>query len=152
MDDAFDLERRRLVGVNVIAIAAMALHDADHVRQAIKMHDPMPVRVVVLLLLAYVPLGLSIRWARRGEVERASAATLAVVVLVMPLLTFAHLVGFDHVWQPLATLFGMWGQSYFAMHVDSLSWTALVVLAIAYTWLGLQVTAILLAQRPTRAG
>lgn len=126
MEAAASLQQEREVYLNVIAIVAMALHDA------------MPVHVAVLLLLAYVPLGLSIHWARRGEIKRACIATLGVVALVMSLLTFAHLVGFDHVWQPLADLFDMWGQSYFAMHVDSLSWTALVVLGVAYLWVLVQ--------------
>ena len=46
---------RKMVWINIIAIVSMAIHDADHVRQAIDMNYAIPVHVAALLLSAYIP-------------------------------------------------------------------------------------------------
>jgi hypothetical protein len=48
--------QRKMVWINVIAIVTMAIHDADHVRQAVNMNYTIPVHVAALLLSAYIPL------------------------------------------------------------------------------------------------
>jgi hypothetical protein len=45
-----------MVWINVIAIVTMAIHDADHVRQAVNMNYTIPVHVAALLLSADIPL------------------------------------------------------------------------------------------------
>lgn len=125
----------RMVTINVAAIVAMAIHDADHVRQAIDMHYHMPAHVTAILLSAYLPLFASILWARTGRLRWATAATAIVTSGVLTLLSFVHLVGVQQVWAPLGDVFGMWGMSYWQMNVDTISWAAFAFLTVSYAWL-----------------
>jgi hypothetical protein len=127
--------KRKIVLINVVAIVSMAIHDADHVRQARDMHYTMPIQVAVLLLSAYIPLFASIWWATHRRLLWATSATAVVTGGVLLLLSFVHLVGVEKVWEPLGDVFGMWGASYWDMRVDALSWIAFVLLAASYLWL-----------------
>jgi hypothetical protein len=49
-----------MVWINIIAIVSMAIHDADHIRQAIDIDYTIPVHVAAMLLSAYIPLFASI--------------------------------------------------------------------------------------------
>jgi len=124
-----------MVWINVIAIVSMAIHDADHVRQAIHMHYTIPIHVAAMLLSAYIPLFASIWWAAHRRLLWATTATAVVTGGVLLLLSFVHLVGVEHIWEPLGALFGMWGASYWKMGVDTVSWIAFVLLAVSYAWL-----------------
>jgi len=116
---------RKMVWINVIAIVSMAIHDADHVRQAIHMHYTIPIHVAAMLLSAYIPLFASIWWAAHRRLLWATTATAVVTGGVLLLLSFVHLVGVEH----------MWGASYWKMGVDTVSWIAFVLLAVSYAWL-----------------
>ena len=126
---------RRLVVINSAAFVVMAIHDADHVRQAKNMGYHMPVHVAAILLSAYVPLLASIWWACHGHPLRATTATATVTGGVLVLLSVVHLVGVGQIWAPLGEVFGMWGMSYWQMHVDAVSWAAFVLLAASYAGL-----------------
>jgi hypothetical protein len=126
---------RKMVWINIIAIVTMAIHDADHVRQAINMDYTIPVHVAALLLSAYLPLFASIWWATHGRLVWATTATALVTGGVLVLLSFVHLVGVEQIWAPLGDVFGMWGMSYWDMGVDAVSWMAFVLLAASYSWL-----------------
>lgn len=125
----------RMIAINIAAILTMAIHDADHVRQAIDMHYRIPVHVAAILLAAYLPLVASICWARTGHLKWATAATELVIGGVLVLLSFVHLAGVQQVWAPLGDVFGMWGMSYWQMNVDAISWAAFVLLAVSYAGL-----------------
>jgi hypothetical protein len=126
---------RRLVTINIVAIAVMALHDADHVRQATNSGYHVPVHVAAILLSAYVPLIASIWWACHGHLLWATIATSIVTGGVLVLLSVVHLVGVEQLWAPLGDVFGMWGMSYWQMHVDAISWAAFALLALSYAGL-----------------
>ena len=126
---------RKMVWINIIAIVSMAIHDADHVRQAIDMNYAIPVHVAAMLLSAYIPLFASIWWATHRRLLWATTATALVTGRVLLLLSFVHLVGVARIWAPLGDVFGMWGMSYWEMRVDAVSWIAFVLLAVSYSWL-----------------
>ena len=126
---------RKMLWINIIAIVSMAIHDADHVRQAIDTNYIMPIHVAAILLSAYIPLFASIWWATHRRLVWATAATALVTGGVLVLLSFIHLVGVAHIWAPLGDVFGMWGMSYWDMGVDAVSWIAFVLLAVSYSWL-----------------
>jgi len=126
---------RKMVWINIIAIVSMAIHDADHVRQAIDMNYAIPVHVAAMLLSAYIPLFASIWWATHRRLLWATTATALVTGGVLLLLSFVHLVGVAQIWAPLGDVFGMWGMSYWDMRVDGVSWIAFVLLAVSYSWL-----------------
>jgi hypothetical protein len=126
---------RKMVWINIIAIVSMAIHDADHVRQAIDMNYAIPVHVAAILLSAYIPLFASIWWAIHRRLLWATTATALVTGRVLLLLSFVHLVGVVHIWRPLGDVFGMWGASYWDIRVDAVTWIAFVLLAVSYSWL-----------------
>ena len=126
---------RKMVWINIIAIVSMAIHDADHVRQAINTNYIMPIHVAAMLLSAYIPLFASIWWATHRRLLWATTATTLVTGGVLLLLSFVHLVGVARIWAPLGDVFGMWGMSYWEMRVDAVSWIAFVLLAVSYSWL-----------------
>jgi hypothetical protein len=131
-----------MVWINIIAIVSMAIHDADHVRQAMDMNYTIPIHVAALLLSAYIPLFASIWWAAHRRLVWATTATAVVTGGVLLLLSFVHLVGVEHIWEPLGAVFGMWGVSYWKMGVDAVSWIAFVLLAVSYSWLFIATLAI----------
>lgn len=121
-----------MVWINVAAIVSMAIHDADHLRQAVAMHYPIPVHVAAIFLSAYVPLVASIWWAVHGRLRWAITATALVSGGVLVLLSVVHLVGVEQIWRPLGAVFGMWGMSYWDMQVDAVSWAAFALLTVSY--------------------
>jgi hypothetical protein len=126
---------RKMVLINIIAIVSMAIHDADHVRQAIGMNYTISIHVAAVLLSAYIPLFASIWWASHRRPLWATTATALVTGGVLLLLSFVHLIGVEQIWEPLGDVFGMWGVSYWDMGVDAVSWIAFVLLAVSYSWL-----------------
>jgi hypothetical protein len=126
---------RKMLWINIIAIISMAIHDADHVRQAINMNYIMPIHVAAMLLSAYIPLFASIWWATHHRLLWATTATALVTGGVLLILGIVHLVGVAWIWAPLGDMFGMWGMSYWDMRVDGVSWIAFVLLAVSYSWL-----------------
>jgi hypothetical protein len=126
---------RKMVLINIIAIVTMAIHDADHARQAIDMNYTIPIHVAAMLLSAYIPLFASIWWATHRRLSWATTATALVTGGVLLLLSFVHLVGVEQIWAPLGDVFGMWGVSYWDMGVDAMSWIAFVLLAVSFSWL-----------------
>jgi hypothetical protein len=121
--------------VNILAIVSMAIHDGDHIRQAVHMHYAIPPHIAIIFSAAYLPLLASSWWTYKGRLQQATLATSTVLAGVLLLLGFVHLVGLDTVSPTLASVFGMWGMSYPAMGVDTVSWAAFILLAIAYIWL-----------------
>lgn len=130
--------RQAILRSNLAMIAMIAIHDADHVRQASNWCYTITVQLWLVNISVYLPslIALALLWRGRG----AAIATMINGLLVAA--AFAEV----HLWRPSIAVWGLWNDNFFRLGADRISWTilaltvlvgALVTAAGAYA-LGLQ--------------
>jgi hypothetical protein len=112
-------DRRLLIVSNVLMIVTLAVHDLDHLRQAANWNYDIPAYLWALVLLTYVPSGMSLLLALKGS-GYAAYATAAGSMLI------AGEIAKLHLWGTSLEIWGIWNQSFFDLGADAVSWGVLV--------------------------
>jgi hypothetical protein len=112
-------DQRLLIVSNVLMIATLVVHDLDHVRQAANWNYDIPAYLWALVLLTYVPSGVSLLLALKGS-GYAAHATAAGSMLIAFEIAKLHLCGTS------LEIWGVWNRSFFDLGVDAVSWGVLV--------------------------
>jgi len=128
--------RKTIIVANAAMLLMTAIHDADHVRQAITWCYRIPVWLLAVNTVVYVPNGLALFASVRGHRLAPLATTLGALFIAVSFSTL-------HLWKPLIPVWGIWNQSFFALNADQLSWSILALtvvvavgVAIAGGWAG----------------
>jgi hypothetical protein len=124
--------RKTLIVANVAMLLMMAIHDADHIRQAINWCYTIPGWLLAVNTVVYVPNGLALF----ASIRRHRIAPLATTVgSLFIAVSFSTL----HLWKPLIPVWGIWNQSFFKLNADQFSWSILaltVVVAVGVAIVG----------------
>lgn len=128
--------RKTLIFANAAMLLMTAIHDADHVRQAINWCYTIPPWLLALNTVVYAPNGLALLASLRRHRLAPLATSLGSLLIAV---TFSMI----HLWKPLIPVWGIWNQSFFALNADQLSWSILALtvvvavgVAIAGGWAG----------------
>jgi len=128
--------RKTLIVANTAMLLMTAIHDADHVRQAINWCYTIPLWLLAVNTVVYVPNGVALFVSVLGR-RQAPLATIFGALFIA--VSFSML----HLWKPLIPVWGIWNQSFFALNADQLSWSILALtvvvavgVAIAGGWAG----------------
>jgi hypothetical protein len=127
--------RTLLIAANVVMLATIAIHDADHMRQASNWCYTIPRDVALFNVFAYLPNCIALLLSllrQRSAALATSAASLLIAI------EFAKV----HLWRPTFAVWGVWNKSFFELGADARSWTILamtVVVGMATTAAGVSV-------------
>lgn len=134
--------RHALMVVNIIMICSILIHDGDHVRQAFMWSYSIPVSLLVLNLVVYLPTAIAIFLTKT---RRFSATLVTAFGGLNTAIAFAkvHLLG------AASGLWGIWNEPYVDLGVDWLSWVILaevVFIGIAVACAGMYYCGIVVEQ------
>ena len=115
--------RKTIIIANAAMLSMTAIHDADHVRQAINWCYTIPTWLLVMNTLVYVPNGYALLASIRGH-RKAAIATMVGSLLIAVNFPMVHL------WKPLVPVWGIWNQNFFVLNADQLSWTILALTVV----------------------
>ncbi|VDC50517.1 hypothetical protein [Brevundimonas mediterranea] len=115
------LSRKVLIIANVAMIAAITLHDLDHIRQARGWCYTITALLWVINGLVYIP-GI---FALVASVKRARWAPFATAFGALLISTLFAKV---HLWKPFFQVWGVWNRSFLDLGADALSWGILTLL------------------------
>lgn len=115
------LSRKVLVTANIAMIAAITLHDMDHIRQAQNWCYSITPFLWVINVLVYMPALAALIGAWR-RLNWAIFATSGGALLIAALFVKVHL------WQPFFNVWGIWNHSFLELGADALSWGILTLL------------------------
>lgn len=109
--------RQVLLLANLVMLAMIVIHDADHVRQARNWCYTIPTSLWWVNVLVYLPNGLALLLvAARRRISALMTAAAGLFIAI----GFAkvHLWGTSAIW-------GVWRKSFFQLGADDLSWAVL---------------------------
>jgi hypothetical protein len=112
-------ERKILALTNLVMLAVIVVHDADHVRQARNWCYTIPPGLLFVNVLVYLPNGLALLLVAAQQ-RIAALATSATGLFVAFGFAKVHLWGSSAVW-------GLWSNSFFRLGADTLSWIILAL-------------------------
>jgi hypothetical protein len=140
--------RKTIIVANAAMLLMTAIHDADHIRQAINWCYTIPGWLLAVNTVVYVPNGLALFAALRRARIAPIATTLGSLCIAV---SFPML----HLWKPLVPVWGIWNQTFFVLNVDQLSWIILALTvvvavgaAIAGGWAGGRASALVASPAP----
>ena len=110
--------RRAVFWANVVMLAIITIHDADHIRQAKNWCYQIPPSLWFINVAVYVPnlLSLAATWRDWRWAPHATAiSSLAIAIL------FAKV----HLYRPFADVWGIWNRNFFVLGADWISWSIL---------------------------
>ncbi|BDZ29858.1 hypothetical protein RA086_01585 [Lactiplantibacillus sp. WILCCON 0030] len=125
-----------LVITNLAMLEIIAIHDCDHMRQAMGWGYRFTLALLLVNIIVYLPNLISIVLASQGRLSGVLATLVSGPLIAVAFLKL-HLLG---AWLPV---WGSWNQSFFALGVDLLSWWVLAITAIAGVLVGVVATYIL---------
>ncbi len=111
--------RRLLVIANLVMLLTIAIHDADHVRQARNWCYTIPLELWFINVAVYLPNTTALLFAARRSA-------------IAPLMTSGAslFIGFEfakvHLWKPSIAVWGIWNKNFFELGADAISWVVLV--------------------------
>ncbi|MFC0344359.1 hypothetical protein [Epilithonimonas hispanica] len=105
---------------NLIMIAMVVIHDADHIRQAICWNYTIGLEVWIVNIIVYLPSLIALYLLGK---KRRSAVNATMVNGLLVASAFAKV----HLWKPVIPVWGVWNRSFFELGADALSWTILVM-------------------------
>lgn len=108
-------DARRLAMANLLMLALMGLHDLDHIRQALEWDYAIPLELVLVNFLVYIPNALGFVLVMRHD-RRAAVVTPVAGVVVLVVFSVVHLMGGP-------PILGVWATPFPALHVDALTWS-----------------------------
>lgn len=109
-----------LLAANLVMIAMIVVHDADHVRQAKYFCYTISAGLWLVNISVYVPSGIALALLWRLP-RYAAAATIFNGLFVA--IAFAEV----HLWRPTFPVWGLWNKNFFLLKVDPYSWIILAV-------------------------
>jgi hypothetical protein len=116
-------------------LATIAIHDADHMRQARNWCYTIPRDVALFNVFAYLPSSFALLLSILRQ-RPAALATSAASLLIAA--EFAKV----HLWRPTFAVWGIWNRSFFELGADVRSWSVLaatVVVGLAAAAMGIYV-------------
>ncbi|MFC6202633.1 hypothetical protein ACFP1L_12240 [Lactiplantibacillus nangangensis] len=125
-----------LILTNLTMLEVIAIHDCDHMRQAMGWGYHFTLALLLVNIVVYFPNLISLVLASHGKMSGV-VATLISGPLIAGAFLKLHLLG---AWLPV---WGPWNRSFFALGVDLISWWILAITAIAGILVGLIATYIL---------
>jgi len=125
-----------LIVTNLAMLEVIAIHDCDHMRQAMGWNYQFTLALLLVNMIVYLPNLLSLILASQGQLKGV-IATLVSGPLIAAAFLKLHLLG---AWLPV---WGPWNRSFFALGVDMISWWILAITAIAGILVGMMATYIL---------
>ncbi len=93
---------------NLAILAAALLHDADHIRQAVKWHYKIPLQLWIINLAVYVLPTVSEFLIRN---KRSSSFMTVVSSGIVTSSAFLKV----HLWKPTTDIWGVWNHNYFKL-------------------------------------
>lgn len=113
-----DRAKRALMIINLIMLGSILIHDGDHIRQAYNWSYSIPISLLVLNLVVYLPTVVAIFLTKT---RRFSATIVTAFGGINTGIGFAaiHLLGSS------SGLWGVWNDPYKELGVDWLSWVIL---------------------------
>ena len=112
-----------MIMANLFMLIVIAIHDMDHMRQAMEWGYVFTPQLLMVNLIVYIPNTLSFILIAKRKFAGIWASIISGVLIAGAFLKL-HLLGATiKVWGP-------WNRSFFALHVDSLSWWMLAFTAI----------------------
>tara|TARA_R110002096_G_scaffold86792_2_gene199535 strand:- start:26754 stop:27197 length:444 start_codon:yes stop_codon:yes gene_type:complete len=109
-----------LIRANLIMIAMVLVHDADHIRQAYCWDYTIPLLVWIVNISVYTPSFIALYLIKKNK-NSASTATVVNGLLVAAAFSEVHLLG------PTFPVWGIWNKNFFILGADAISWTILAV-------------------------
>ncbi|MFC6165663.1 hypothetical protein ACFP3T_13420 [Lactiplantibacillus dongliensis] len=125
-----------LMITNLVMLAVIAVHDCDHMRQAMGWGYHFTLALLLVNIIVYLPNLISLVLVSRGQTKGVVATLISGPLIAVAFLKL-HLLG---AWLPV---WGPWNRSFFALGVDAISWWILVITAVAGIIVGLVATYIL---------
>ena len=113
-----------LMFANVGMLMVIAIHDCDHMRQAMGWGYRFTLSLLLINVIVYLPNLISLYLIAHGR-KVGIWATLISGLLIGGSFLKLHLLG---AWLPV---WGPWNQSFFVLRVDVISWWILVITAVA---------------------
>lgn len=112
-----------LMAANLALLIIIAVHDFDHMRQAMAWGYTFTIPLLIVNFIVYVPGALAFVLASRRPVAGAVATTVAGPLIAIAFLKL-HLLG---AWVPV---WGPWNEPFTVLGVDTLSWAILWITAV----------------------
>ncbi|EFS50841.1 hypothetical protein J4N06_06735 [Cutibacterium acnes] len=119
-----------LMAANLALLIIIAVHDFDHMRQAMAWGYTFTIPLLIVNFIVYVPGALAFVLASRRPVAGAVATTVAGPLIAIAFLKL-HLLG---AWVPV---WGPWNEPFTVLGVDTLSWAILWITAVVGIVVGL---------------
>lgn len=120
----------RLVVANMVLLIIIAIHDFDHMRQAIEWGYHFTIPLLVVNFIVYVPGVLGMMLSSRLSAAGTAATTIAGPLIALAFLK-VHLLG---AWIPV---WGPWNVPFADLGADRLSWGILWITAFVGIVVGL---------------
>lgn len=114
---------KAMMKINIVLLVSILIHDGDHIRQAFQWSYSIPISLLVLNLVVYVPSAVAIFLAKN---RRYSCTLVTAFGGLNTAIAFAwvHLLGsFTGMW-------GIWNDPYKELGVDWLSWVILAEVVV----------------------
>lgn len=112
-----------MIMANLFMLIVIAIHDMDHMRQAIEWGYVFTPQLLIVNLIVYVPNTLSFILIAKRKFAGIWASIISGILIGGAFLKL-HLLG------ATIKIWGPWNRSFFALHVDSLTWWILAFTAI----------------------
>ncbi|MFC6293717.1 hypothetical protein ACFQH1_00430 [Lactiplantibacillus daoliensis] len=125
-----------LMITNLAMLEVIAIHDCDHMRQAMGWNYHFTLALLLVNIIVYLPNLISLVLASQGQLNGVVATLISGPLIAIAFLKL-HLLG---AWLPV---WGPWNRSFFALGVDAISWWILVITAVAGILVGMIATYIL---------
>lgn len=134
-----------LMAANLALLIIIAVHDFDHMRQAMAWGYTFTIPLLIVNFIVYVPGTLALVLASRRPVAGAATTTVAGPLIAIAFLKL-HLLG---AWIPV---WGPWNDPFTVLGADTLSWAILWITAVVGIVVGLVGAYLLGRSRAEHAG
>lgn len=115
--------RKALIVANIAMLAAITLHDADHIRQAANWCYTITATLWIINVAVYLPsLGALVLSLRRHRFAARATSISALLIAIL----FAKV----HLWKPTFNAWGIWNKTFFELGADWISWSILTLLVL----------------------
>lgn len=119
-----------LLIISLLMLNMIAIHDFDHMRQAMAWDYQFTLSVLLVNLIVYVPNWIAIILISKGKLSGILASIVSGPLIASSFLK-VHILG---AWIPV---WGLWNDSFFVLGADQLSWVILTVTALVGVGVGM---------------
>lgn len=119
-----------LLFINLMMLIMIAIHDYDHMRQAMNWGYKFTLPLLLVNFIVYVPNWLSILLISKGHFLGVITTAISGPLIAVSFLKI-HLLGS---WIPV---WGPWNDSFFVLGADKISWTILALTAVVGVLVGM---------------